>query len=245
MPFAPVPTQSGIQTALRAFLIQILPTGVEVIEGQDNRVPEPQGTDFVVMTTILRERLETNIDTYADGAFTGSIAGTVMTVTAVQIGAVVVGNVLFGSGVTAGTTITAQTGGAPGGIGTYTVMPSQTVGTETLACGAGIIAQPTKVTVQLDVHSANVQDAADMAQTIATLFRDEYATQFFAVTGTDVTPLYAGDPKQMPFINAEQQYETRYVVDAVLQANQVVGVPQQFADRLTVDLISVEATYTP
>lgn len=243
MGFAPAPTQSGIQTALRAFLLAILPSGVECIESQDNRVPEPHGTDFVVMTPIRRERLETNVDTYTDCAFTASIASGVMTVTQMQIGAITIGNALLGVGVTAGTTITAQTGGTPGGVGTYTVSPSQTLGARTLACGSASIVQPTKVTVQLDVHSASVGDAADMAQTIATLFRDEFATSFFAGLGLDVSPLYAEDPKQVPFQNAESQWETRYVVDVHLQANQIVSPPQAFADALAVDLINVEATY--
>lgn len=243
MAFAPVPTQSSIQVALRAFLLAILPAGVDVIEGQDNRVAEPQGADFVVMTTILQERLETNVDAYIDCAFTASVAATVMTVTAIQIGSITVGNALLGVGVTPGTTITAQTSGPAGGIGTYTIAPAQTVTSKTLACGIANIVQPTKVTIQLDVHSANVTDAADMAQTIATLFRDSYATDFFADLGPDVTPLFADDPRQMPFLNAESQLETRFIVDVHLQANQAVTPPQAFADELAVQVINVEATY--
>ena len=73
----PVPSQSGIQTVLRGFLLQILPAGVEVISAQDNRVPEPAG-DFVTMTVSRRGRLSTNVDTYQDCAFEASIADTVM-----------------------------------------------------------------------------------------------------------------------------------------------------------------------
>ncbi|TIU88226.1 MAG: hypothetical protein E5W06_02920, partial [Mesorhizobium sp.] len=64
----PVPSQSGIQTVLRGFLLQYLPAGVEVISAQDNRVPEPAG-DFVTMTVSRRGRLSTNVDTYQDCAF--------------------------------------------------------------------------------------------------------------------------------------------------------------------------------
>lgn len=53
--------------ALRAFLLSVLPSGVEVIRAQDNRVPQPLAADFVVMTIIGRGRLATNIVTYADG----------------------------------------------------------------------------------------------------------------------------------------------------------------------------------
>lgn len=249
MSVAPVPNQSGIQTALGNFLLSILPVGVPVFEGQDNRVSEPSATDFITMTTILRQRIETNVDTYSDCAFTASIAGPVMTVTAVRLGALTVGNAIVGGvNVAAGTMILSQTSGPAGGVGIYTVSPSQTAGSEEMACGVENILQPTKVTIQLDVHSADVGTAADMAQTISTMFRDDYATLWFARNGyarQGIAPLYADDPKQIPFINAEQQYETRYVVEAVLQVNQVVTPSQQFADDAVVNTIEVDTTYAP
>ena len=64
-------------------MLSILPVGIEVIEGQDNRVPEPKVANFVVMTAILRPRLSTNIDNYADAAFTASIAGNTLNVSSV------------------------------------------------------------------------------------------------------------------------------------------------------------------
>lgn len=238
------PTQSQIQTALRSFLVTVLPVGVECIEGQDNRVPEPQGADFVVMTTIRRPRLETNIDTPADVVFTGAIAGTTLTVSAVEFGTIIVGAQLFGAGIAPNTAITAQ-GSGRGGTGTYTVAPSQTVSSEAMAAGTLAMMQPTEIVVQLDFHSANVSDSADMAQAVATAFRDEYAVNQFATSGFAVTPLYADDPRQVPFINAEQQYETRWIVDVHMQANQTVTVPQKFAGSAAVDVISVDASYPP
>lgn len=53
--------------ALRAFLLSVLPLGVEVVLGQDNQVPQPAADDFVVMTIVGRGRLATNVVTYADG----------------------------------------------------------------------------------------------------------------------------------------------------------------------------------
>ncbi|MBZ9683208.1 hypothetical protein LB531_21355 [Mesorhizobium sp. CO1-1-2] len=238
----PVPNQSAIQTVLRGFLLQYLPAGVEVITSQDNRVPEPAG-DFVAMTVGRRGRLSTNVDTYQDCAFEASIADAVMTVTHVAFGALLVGATVFGTPVTAGTLISAQTGGTPGGIGTYTVAPAQTVTAQTLASGAETIVQPTDVVIQLDVHSASDGSASDMAQTIATLIRDERATRYFADAGMDGAPLYADDPKQVPFFNGEQQYETRYVLDVHIQANQALGLPQQFADQAVIDVFPVEATF--
>ena len=48
MIIGPVPAQTDVFTALRSFLLGVLPNGVEVIKGQVNRVAEPQGSDFVV-----------------------------------------------------------------------------------------------------------------------------------------------------------------------------------------------------
>jgi hypothetical protein len=63
--------------------------------------------------------------------FTGSISGTTLTVTAMTSGAVNVGSVISGTGVTAGTTISALISGT-GGVGTYTVSASQTVASTTI-----------------------------------------------------------------------------------------------------------------
>lgn len=96
----------------------------------------------------------------------------------------------------------------------------------------------TQVEVQVDVHGPN---AADYVQAIVTLWRSEFATDYLDV----VTPLYAVDPAQRPFINAEKQYETRWVVSLAMQANPIVSTEQQFADTVTVGLIEVDATYPP
>jgi hypothetical protein len=59
--------------------------------------------------------------------FVGSISGTTLTVSAISVGYLGVGCIVSGSGVTSGTTITAVIS-ASGGVGTYTVSVSQTVG---------------------------------------------------------------------------------------------------------------------
>ena len=64
---------------------------------------------------------------------TASISGTVMTVSAVSSGAIVVGQTVFGTGVTANTTITSF-GTGTGGVGTYNVSSTQTVGSTSISC---------------------------------------------------------------------------------------------------------------
>lgn len=225
-------TESQTFTALRLFLLSIMPAGMEVVKSQDNRVPEPVGPDFITMTPLFRERLETNVDTYSDTAFTGSISGNTLTVTDVSLGAIKVGAQLLGNNLAANTAVTAF-GSGTGGVGTYTVTPSQTVASQVMASGTQMLLQPTKVTIQLDVHGPN---SGDNAQIISTTWRDEYAVDQFATSGFDVTPLYASDPHQVPFMNGEQQFENRWVVDLVMQANPIVTATQQFADQLEAEI---------
>jgi hypothetical protein len=214
-------------------------TGVECVQAQDNRVPEPSVPDFVTMTPIMQTRLETNVDTYEDVSFTAAISGSTMSVSAMAFGEIAVGQLVFGIGVTALTKVISL-GTGIGGVGTYTVTPSQTVPSRKMASGGEIFLMPTRITVQLDVHGPN---SAENAQTISTLFRDDFAVQAFASSGFDVSPLYVGDPRQLPFENETQQVENRWVIDAVMQANQTIRAPRQFADELDVDLIDVNAQY--
>lgn len=70
-------------------------------------------------------------DTTSGAYFTGSISTTTLTVSAVTNGTLVVGQRVFGTGVTGGTYITAL-GTGTGGVGTYTVNTSQTVASGTV-----------------------------------------------------------------------------------------------------------------
>jgi hypothetical protein len=172
-------TETQTIAALRSVLIGFLPAGIEVVRGEVNRVAEPVGPDFCVLTPTTRVRLATNIDTFADAPTATPPVGLRSSLTAME------------------------------------------------------------VTIQIDVHGPA---SADNAQEIATLLRDEYATIAFTRTGYDVQPLYAEDPRQTPFVNAEQQYEWRWTVDVVLQANPVIGTPQDFADVVKITPIDVEST---
>jgi hypothetical protein len=228
------PAQSDAQTALKAFLADLFPTG-EMIAAQANRVPEPHTANFVLMSLIRFERQATNVDGNSDVRLQGSIAATTLTVTAVTLGTIVPGMPLFGPGVAYGTLIVAQLSGNPGSTGTYSVSVSQTVGAEVLSGGTKIVTTSYTATIQCDFHSADYT-AGNWAQIFSGLFRDEYATTFFAglSTGATITPLYSDDAEQRPFINENQQYEWRWVVDAKLQIDQTVTVPQTYDDAVTV-----------
>lgn len=78
--------------------------------------------------------------TYATpGSFTGSIADTVLTVTAVTSGVLQPGQALAGAA--AGTVITEQLSGDDGGIGTYSVNKPQTLASTTLTTSLVLRAQ--------------------------------------------------------------------------------------------------------
>jgi hypothetical protein len=239
--FALTVIESNVFKSLGDFLTTILPASCAVVKGQQNRLPEPIEQDFVIMNPVLRERLSTNVDGYADALFTGSIDGDTLDITEVHFGSIALRSMLFGVGMAPGTAVLAL-GTGSGGIGTYSVSPEQTVGPILIAAGGKTMLQPTQVTMQIDVHGPA---SADNAQIITTAFRDEYAVDRFAESGFDVQPLYAGDPRQVPFLNGEQQVEFRWTIDTVMQANSVLTVPQQFADAIEVGLVSVDVVYPP
>lgn len=234
MSFAPVPGHKQIQAALRTALLAILPAGVSVIEGQNNNVAEPKG-DFVVMTVIRRERLRTNVVDRDDCKFLGSIANGRLTATQIAYGRLQIGRLVFGTGVAPNPTITAINSD-----GTAIIAPALTLSSRWLAAGALALKQATRVVFQLDVHSDDMSRASDMAQTISTVMRDDTGVLLLKQSGLPVTPLFADDPRQIPYQNAEQQTEDRYVVECHLQADQVITPPQEFMDRVDADRIPAD-----
>jgi hypothetical protein len=154
-------------TALRGFLLGCVPVGVEVIQSQANRVPEPAGADFILMTPTLRQRMSTNLDKWPAVAAAAAIDRS----------------------------------------------------------------HSTSIEIQLDIHGPT---GADYAQIIGTLFRDEYACDLMQDAG--ISPLFATDGMQAPFINAEKQYENRWVMKVTLGASPIVSTPQEFAATLAATL---------
>jgi len=217
---------------------------VEVFQGQDNRVSEPSNTEFVVCWPIRRERIETNVDYSGDIAFTGNISGATLNVNSVSIGDgnIAVGNTVYGPDVISSTIITAL-GTGNGSVGTYTVSPGQIVANQTMGCGNTYYLQPTKIFFQLECHSASMI-AGDYAQTITTMFRDDYAVQAFASYGNaSVVPLYADEARQIPFDNDQQQIEWRYIIEAALQINPTIAASQPYAQSLNITLKPVEVVF--
>lgn len=233
------PTEDQVFQAIVGFISSVMPAGVEVRRGQFSRVPQPAGLDFIVVTQMAKVRIETNVDQYVDCKFQASINGTVMTVSAVDIGEIGPSTQVFGTGVSPGTVITSL-GTGSGGVGTYNVAPAQQAPSQVMSSGVNQALQPVNEEFQIDVYGPN---SGDNSHVLTTLLRDEFAVDQFA--GTFVTPLHADDPRQMPLLDAEQQYEARWTVEAHFQVNQTVTVPQQFADTVSVTLVEVDTTFPP
>ena len=171
-------TQDQVNAILRAFIIQILPSGVAVTNAQQNLVAEPSADNFVLLTLLSRQRL--------------------------------------------GTTVTDWDMSAHGNPTTQSNI------------------EAVSISMQLDFHGAG---STDMAQVFCTLFRSDYTYQFMAASG--LYPDYCTDGMQMPFVNDQDQYENRWVVNAVFDANIIVPTTQQFADAVTVGLIEIDTVYPP
>lgn len=133
--------------------------------------------------------------------------------------------------------------------------------------GRRIETAQTEFTIQVDFHGPS---SGDNSQIFTTLWRSEVATSFFDTTlmsqnistGTAsivtetgafivatyllaAAPLYCAEPRQMAFINGENQYEERWSVDAAMQINPAIQTVQQFADQLVVNIVEVDAAYPP
>lgn len=100
----------------------------------------------------------------------------------------------------------------------------------------------TRWDVQLDFYGPS---AADNANLIATLMKSDYACGQIEASGLSMDPLYAEEPRQIPFVNAENQYEKRWTVQCALQFNPTVVVSQQFATSLEVIPANIDVVFPP
>ncbi|MDE2426347.1 MAG: hypothetical protein KGO96_10630 [Elusimicrobia bacterium] len=242
MPAALTLTQDQELNAVATFITGALGSDVEVVIGQTNRVAEPASADYVVMWPVSRMRLGTNVVMYQDTSFVGSISNGVLSLVEFVREALplVKGTQLTDVGglVTPGTLIVNQLSGPTGGVGNYQVSPVQNVTETTIYAGVRSDLAAFELVVQADVHGPNSGDNSTILQA---LLRSEYGTDAFSASGADVSPLHCDDAKQIPFINAENQYEDRWVLEMHLQVNPTVMTWQQFAASIKINLVQAGA----
>lgn len=127
--------------ALRTFFIKLVNALAAMFGPRGGKyINTPYGafqdsTDQTDGSTAVAYFFRFNTTDYSNGislssrtaSFTGSIATTTLTVSAISAGSIYPSMQISGTGVTAGTRIVAQLTGTAGGTGTYTVSASQTV----------------------------------------------------------------------------------------------------------------------
>lgn len=93
----------------------------------------------------------------------------------------------------------------------------------------------TQAGVLLNFYGPN---ATDNGQVFNTLFRDAYGCDFMRSYG--VQPLWCDDGRQMPLVDGEKQYTSRWMVHALMQLNPTVSTSQTFADTVTVSILEAD-----
>lgn len=71
----PSPLFDALFVKIRAWLLTLVPSGTEIVQGLANGVPQPAG-GHIVITRLFDRRLRTNQNTYDDDGYTGSVGGT-------------------------------------------------------------------------------------------------------------------------------------------------------------------------
>ncbi len=95
-----------------------------------------------------------------------------------------------------------------------------------------------QVTFQIDCYGPL---SADWAAIIASMWRDPYAVDALAPV---CAPLNADDPVQIPVVDAEANFEQRWLIRAVLQYNPIISTPMQsFTAAQVTPIIAVDVFY--
>lgn len=177
--------------ALRTFFIKLVNALAAMFGPRGGKyINTPYGafqdsTDQTDGSTAVAYFFRFNTTDYSNGislssrtaSFTGSIATTTLTVSAVSAGAIYPSMQISGTGVTAGTRIVAQLTGTAGGTGTYTVSASQTVASTAMTGDL-----PSRIQVAQD----GVYNAQFSAQFINTTNDVQDIDIWFRKNGTDV-----------------------------------------------------------
>lgn len=108
------------------------------------------------------------------------------------------------------------------------------------------VERDTQYSYQIDCYGPNGPDYANtLAVAWPSLWTSDYFNGYLA-TPTPGAPLpvmalYADEPQQLNIVNAELQYEQRFMLKLVLQANQTVSLPQDFFNVAPVVDVTVPA----
>lgn len=154
------------------------------------------------------------------GSFTGSIAGDILTITAVGSGVVVPGGILSGSGVTSGTQVISQLTGTTGGVGTYLInFTEQTVASTTISETYGTFTAASGLTGTFGIGDVLSGSGVTTGTTITALG-----------TGTGGLGTYIVSPTQTAgstSISAATNVETKWIAMSSGLAGEMVKISAQ------------------
>ncbi|KKF37913.1 hypothetical protein SY86_18780 [Erwinia tracheiphila] len=87
--------------------------------------------------------------------------------------------------------------------------------------------------IQVDIYG---DGAGDRAIALETLFRTGYAYDAIKAIDARVAPLYSTEAIQAPMINAENQWQERYMLTLYLQVHITIDVQQDFFDKAQITI---------
>lgn len=91
--------------------------------------------------------------------------------------------------------------------------------------------------IQVDFYGEN---AGDRAIAVETTFASDYAWSKIKSLDARLAPLYSSPAIQAPMINAEDQWEERYLLTLSLQVHITVSLPQDYFDKAEISTDMVD-----
>lgn len=92
--------------------------------------------------------------------------------------------------------------------------------------------------IQIDIYG---DSAGDRAIALETVFTSGYAYEKIKALDSRLAPLYSSAAIQAPMINAESQWQERYIVTLSLQAHITVSFPQDYFDKAEISTQQVDS----
>lgn len=91
--------------------------------------------------------------------------------------------------------------------------------------------------IQVDIYGDN---AGDRAVALETVFRSTYGYDTITNIDARVAPLYSSDAIQAPMINAEDQWQERYIITLSLQVHVTITLQQDYFDHAEISTQQVK-----
>lgn len=91
--------------------------------------------------------------------------------------------------------------------------------------------------IQVDIYG---ESAGDRAVALETLFASSYGYETINALDARLAPLYSSEAIQAPMINAESQWQERYIITLSLQAHITLTLRQDYFDHASITLEQVD-----